>query len=73
MILIILDFKGRRLEVPSASRSAKHMIFGAPEGVKGGPWGPRWPIGPPGYLRFPKEKQWFCVFKQRVGDPLWVH
>ena len=65
MILMILDFKGRRLEVPNASRSAIHMFFGAPEGGQEGPWGPEVAKLPPGYLRFPGEQQWLCVFRPR--------
>ena len=68
MILMILDFRGRRLEVLNASRSAIHMIFGAPEGVNGG-------LGDPGdqrhlpvssvFLR--KTNEWFCVFRDGLG------
>ena len=39
MILMILDFKGRHLGVPNASRSTIHMIFGPPEGGQGEAWG----------------------------------
>ena len=72
MILMILDFKGRHLGVPSPRSLAKHMIFGALVGVRGRPWGPDLTKDPTGYLRFPKEKQWFCVFKGRIGSPFWA-
>ena len=35
--------------------------------VKEGTWGADLPIAPPGILRFPKEKQWFCVFKGSIA------
>ena len=63
MILMILDFKGRNLGGPSSRSFAKPMFSGAPEGGHVGACGLVGTKAPPGYLRFPKEKQWFCACK----------